>query len=231
MPASPPATGAAATLPFANPVDSGQYAADLDAFLGGQPTQANEDVLSAWVQSEEASFPGFNGLGTTLPLPGSVPLPGNTAGVQEYPSLVSGLTAAKDMMLGQGPQTAALEGPLVADLQSGTASENQLIADIRNSGWWHGPGTEDTYDANAIAGKLGDSSFSVNGAAGAGTTDASANAQTTSIAGSIANALGLTSIGHFLLVVTFVAFGAGLVVVGGYLTTGARPIGAIPVPV
>jgi hypothetical protein len=218
---------AAKTLPFPSPANSGQYAEDLDEYLDAPLTTVNEDVLSAWVQSESATFPGYNGLGTTLPLPGSTPVPGNSANVQEYPTLAEGLAAAADMMLGQSPQTTPLAAQFVSDLRSGTASEQTLTTDVLNSGW-DGSG-QDTYDATAIASKLGESDFSAAGSSGTGGT----GAQTTGILSPITNALGgvassaassiLGTVGLYVLKGIISLTGAAIFVYGAKLTTERGP--------
>lgn len=154
---------AAPTLPYPNPTTSGQYAEDLDVKLGA-PIPVNPNALavtSAWVQSESPTFPGWNGLGTELYLAGAKPDPSNPS-VYDYPTLDEGLTAAVDMMTGSGPQTTALAPNFVADIRSGRASKQQLISDVLGS-HWAGLSAPDTYDAQAIAAKLGDTAFSVSG--------------------------------------------------------------------
>lgn len=48
----------------------------------------------AWMQTE-GNGGRFNPFNTTLKMPGSTPLPGNDAGVQNYPSLNTGLEATR----------------------------------------------------------------------------------------------------------------------------------------
>lgn len=148
------------SLPFPAPTDAQQYADDLDVFLGApQPVApATEAVTQAWVESESPTFPGWNGLGTELGLPGATPDPSNPR-VFDYKSLTDGLTAAKDMMLGEGPQTTALAPKFVSDVRSGKASPATLVADVQSS-LWAGK-APDTYDATAIAAKLRGTQFAV----------------------------------------------------------------------
>jgi hypothetical protein len=146
---------ATAKVPYASPTNANEYAADLLAYMGDPETAANRSVITAWVKAESPTLPGFNGLGTTLPLSGSTPVPGNSAGVQEYPSLADGLQAAKDMIEGSTTQT-ALAPQLQTDLASGKATTSQLDTDVLNSGW-SGSG-QDTYDASTIASELNNSS-------------------------------------------------------------------------
>ncbi|MCU1488977.1 MAG: hypothetical protein JWM85_382, partial [Acidimicrobiaceae bacterium] len=162
-------------------------------------------VTSAWVQSESASFPGGNGLGTTLQLPGATPDPSNNK-VYDYTSLAQGLQAA-DLMLaggtftgadGQQHQQQALAPQFVSDLRSGSASEQQLVHDIWESDWGGlGPGGgSSATDANVVAAKLGQSGFSAAGSPSAGSTAASATLTSSplaSIAGAVLGATGITS--------------------------------------
>ena len=220
------AVKAPATIPFPAPATSGQYASDLDVVLGGNPTTdpTGQKVLSAWVQSESATFPGFNGLGTTLELPGSTPVPGNSANVQLYPTLREGLQAADDMMLGLSPQTTPLAPKFVADLRTGTETEAQLTSDVLASGWDGSGG--DTYDATAIASKLGESNFST---AGAASSTAPTSASTTGLSlnpiTDVTNALGgslsgvMKQVGIYVLKGIITLTGAALFVYGAKLTT------------
>ena len=148
-------------LPFPNPANSGQYAEDLVADLGAPLTHDNVAVTSAWVQSESATFPGWNGLGTELALPGAVPDQSNPA-VYDYPSLQEGLDAAKDMMLGLPPQSTPDAPQFVADLRTGKASAATLVTDVYNS-HWAGTSVPDAYDASTIASKLSSKGFTVAG--------------------------------------------------------------------
>lgn len=142
----------AGTLLFPNPANPNEYAQDLLQKLGDPETPNNIAVIAAWGEGESATFPGYNLLGTTLGLTGSTAVPGNTAGVQEYPTLDEGLAAAVDMMRGQSPQTTALTPALNKDLKSGNASLSQLAIDVGSSGWDGSGG--DAYDQGVIASKL-----------------------------------------------------------------------------
>lgn len=158
----------ATALPFAKPANSAQYAADLDVEAGA-PLPLNPAALavtSAWVQSESPSFPGYNGLGTELYLPGATPDPSNSK-VYDYRNLQDGLKAAVDMMTGTSPQKTPLAPRFVQDLRSGNATASQLVADIaagNGSTSWTGSGP-DTYDSTAIISKLKNSNFSITGSA------------------------------------------------------------------
>lgn len=141
----------APNLPYPTPTGPGQYAVDYLAFVGDPQSTPNVETLTAWGEAESPSLPGFNAWGTTLPLGGSTPVPGNTAGVQEYPSLATGLQAAQDMIEGRSPQTTPLAPQLAKDLASGSASTKQLVNDVYASSW---DGHPDKYDADAIATSL-----------------------------------------------------------------------------
>jgi len=227
---------ATVTLPYPAPTNSGEYAQDLDVELGAPfpVAPATEEVTSAWVQSESPSFPGWNGLGTELDLPGAKPDPSNPH-VYDYPSLQEGLQAAVDELAGGGPQTDPLAPAFVAAVRSGNATTAQLIADIQegnpSSGEsWTGK-APDTYDATAIANKLGVAGFSVAGSAA--TTPATAT--TTSfpggaldplnwpgeVAGSVVSTVA-GSIGIYILKGVLSLMAAGLVVYGATLLTDRK---------
>jgi hypothetical protein len=220
-------TTAEKTLPFPTPANSGQYGEDLDAYLDAPLTPANEAVTSAWVQAESPTFPGYNGLGTELDLPGAVPNPENSA-VYDYPSLEEGLQAAADMMLGISPQTTPLATQFVTDLRSGTASEQQLTADILNSGWDGSGG--DSYDASTIASELNEPNFSVAGSSGSGasTTGISLNPLKdvedvlgSSVSSAASGLLG--TIGIFVLKGIISLVGGGLFIYGAKIATERGP--------
>lgn len=220
------------TLPFPQPANSGQYADDLDAELGA-PLPVNPAaaaVTSAWVQSESASFPGFNGLGTELALPGSTPDPSNP-NVFDYPTLQEGLAAAVDEITGSGPQTHALAPQFATDVKSGTATASQLVTDIYNSDW---DGSPDKYDSSAIMAKLKNSNFAVTGSpasasGAAGSSSAPAQASTASIdwnplswpgkiVGSAASSIA-GDVGTYILKGVLTLMGAGMFVYGSTLLT------------
>jgi hypothetical protein len=219
---------ASLALPYASPTDSGEYAADLDAALGATPSGTDLAVTSAWVQSESPGFPGNNGLGTELDLPGAVPDPSNPA-VYDYPTLAEGLEAAVDMMLGEGPQTTPLASQFVTDLRSGDASEAALVADVRSSGW--AGSAPDNYDADAITSKLSSSGFSVSGSkAATETSTGGTQAELTAVdwnplswpgqvLGSATSSLAGT-IGVYILKGVLTLVGAAMVVYGGVVLSG-----------
>ena len=221
------------TLPYPSPTTSGQYAEDLDVELGAPfpVAPATEEVTSAWVQSESPTFPGWNGLGTELDLPGATPNPSNPH-VYNYPSVQEGLQAAVDELAGGGPQTNALEPAFVAAVRNGNSTSAQLIADIEEGNpatgqSWTGK-APDTYDSSAIASKLGQP-FSVSGAT-AGPT-----ATTTSfpggsldplnwpgeVAGSVVSSVA-GSVGVYILKGVLSLMAAGMVVYGATLLTNRK---------
>ena len=174
------------TLLYPTPANTQQYAYDLDEDLGS-PTPVpvtTLEVTQAFVQAESPSFPGYNGLGTELELPGSSPDPSNPK-VMDYPTLQSGLQAAVDELAGGGPQTTALAPQFVADVKKGTATKSQLINDILNSDW---DGSPDTYDADTVATILKQPKPLGTGSAAAGAN--SSGIQTTSLLGTAGHYLG-----------------------------------------
>jgi hypothetical protein len=202
-------------IPFPSPKDTGEMASDIIAKLGAPITPVNLEVVSAWGQAESATFPGYNLLGTELYLPGATRPAGQA--VYDYPTLDEGLTATRDMMLGEGPQTTPLATQFVSDLKTGTATKEQLTADVRNSGWDGSGG--DTYDANAIASKLGESQFSTTGSPGS-----ASNATLTSAPGGALDPLNWfngsvgATIGVYILKGVLTLMGAGLFLYGASLT-------------
>lgn len=228
------------TLPFPNPTNDAQYATDLDVDIGS-PYPVPGPVLavtSAFVQSESPTFPGWNGLGTELQLPGSKPDPSNTH-VYDYVNLQQGLDAAVDELAGKGPQTTALDPKFVKDVKTGTASATTLVDDIRAGNW---DGSPDDYDANAIVAKLKGTNFSVAGSSGApGTTSASTSTPATTtgfdwnplswpgkVIGSATSSIA-GDIGTYILKGVLTLMGAGMIVYGTTLLTsrsGSGPVAA-----
>jgi hypothetical protein len=169
------------TLLYPTPANTQQYAYDLDEDLGS-PTPVpvtTLEVTQAFITAESPSFPGYNGLGTELELPGASPDPSNPK-VLDYPTLQEGLQAAVDELSGAGPQTTALAPQFVKDVKAGNATKSQLITDVLNSDW---DGSPDTYDADTIATILKQPKPLGTGSAAAGASTA-ATATTTSFLGS-----------------------------------------------
>jgi hypothetical protein len=154
---------ASKTLPYPDPKNVMQYATDLDVELGAplNVSPSSLAVTEAWVEVESPTFPGWNGLGTELDLPGAKPDPSNSH-VYDYPTPQEGLDAAVDEIKGGGPQTTADAPAFAKDIASNNATTATLIGDIRSSKW-AGLSIPDTYDANAISSKLGVSASSTPG--------------------------------------------------------------------
>jgi hypothetical protein len=73
-------------------VTRGEFMHKVLADLGIEKTLDAREAIAAWMQAEGGSADN-NPLNTTLVLPGSTTMPGNTAGVQEYASADSGVEA------------------------------------------------------------------------------------------------------------------------------------------
>lgn len=98
--------------------------------MGLPATQANVNWLLAWSQ-KEGTAARFNPLATTLQTRGSTPLPGNSAGVQEYPNAATGIAATA--------RTLRAYSGIVAQLKSGDAiaySFNNPAALVQEYGTW-----------------------------------------------------------------------------------------------
>lgn len=78
-----------------------QWAAALLAMGGWPQTAANRDSIVAW-ENREGGGGTNNPLNTTLVYGGSTPLAGNSAGVQNYPSIQVGLEATLATLRGGG---------------------------------------------------------------------------------------------------------------------------------
>jgi hypothetical protein len=84
--------------------------------LGAPVTQSNIEALAAWSE-REGSGGAWNPLNTTRPAPGSTNLAGNSAKVQNYPSLAVGAQATADSL------NNGLYPSIVAAFKSGSAFE------------------------------------------------------------------------------------------------------------
>lgn len=100
--------------------------------LGLPDTPANRTFLLGWSQIENTRAAN-NPLATTLHTKNSVPLPGNPAGVQQYPTAAEGITATA-ATLSHYPN-------ILAALRTGQPQSNGLNSGlIRDfSAWVHGP--------------------------------------------------------------------------------------------
>jgi hypothetical protein len=79
--------------------------------IGAPVTTANRAFISGWAK-REGTAAANNPLATTLRLPGSVPLPGNPAGVQQYTTPASGVEATARTLLSGYPS-------IVSELRTG----------------------------------------------------------------------------------------------------------------
>ena len=89
--------GSGGVITPASPAEASWIKAFLGS-IGAPPTSANITSVTNWIRHEQAGWPPFtknNPLNTTQAMPGSYPLPGNTAGVQQYPTAAEGIAATK----------------------------------------------------------------------------------------------------------------------------------------
>lgn len=77
---------------MASPQATQQFAQAVLNDLGVPDTPQNRSFIIGWSRAEGTAAKN-NPLATTLALPGSVPLPGNSAGVQQYPTIAEGAQA------------------------------------------------------------------------------------------------------------------------------------------
>lgn len=132
-PAPPSVAAAVAATTAATSPGGGSRSAFADAVLNaaGLPvTQANVNFMLAWM-NREGTAASFNPLATTERIPGSVPLPGNSAGVQQYADLATGAQATARTLLNGN------YGDVVAALKSGSANPSAHYAGL---GTWSGGG-------------------------------------------------------------------------------------------
>jgi hypothetical protein len=123
-------------IPYADPLNTGQWADDLLFDLGDPTSASNVGYVEAWEQRESPSGFGYNPLGTEQPESGSEHAPGNTATVQAYRSVAQGLQATVATLRGNS-KNASLENALA----SGDASLATLSAAQATPGasWATGP--------------------------------------------------------------------------------------------
>lgn len=100
------------------------------AAIGAPDTPANERFLNAWALREGTSAKN-NPFATTQTAPGSYSLPGNPAGVQQYPDVRTGAIATAQTLQN------GLYGDVLSALRSGTASTSAGYAGLRT---WSGGG-------------------------------------------------------------------------------------------
>ena len=77
-----------------------EFAKGILAGLGAPETEENLEILLSWIHAEGPAA-RFNPMATTYTNPNitSTPLPGNTAGVQEYQSWAEGVVATTQTLL------------------------------------------------------------------------------------------------------------------------------------
>ena len=127
-------------LPYADPTNTGQWAADELYSLGAPINPFDVSYLEAWQTHESPSGFGYNPLGDETGATGSIHAPGNTASVQAYTSWLQGLQTTT-YNLTSLPQNAKI----VAALRSGNATYAELSAAQAQGGW--GGGGEKTIAA------------------------------------------------------------------------------------
>lgn len=145
--------GSISKVPYPTPSNSLQWAQDLDYVLGAPNTPGNVGVWEAMANAETPTGFGLNPGGNTQTEPGSTPVPGNPAGVQEYSSWATSLAAYESVIEQSNNRT------FLADLRGGNASEQTLANELVAPGAsWYG-GLEATVGTSV-------STFKYNGPAG-----------------------------------------------------------------
>lgn len=120
-----------------NPSASEQsWATQFLQYLGITPTETNVRQVSAWEQAESGGVGTYNNpLNTTLHEPGSFDVNYNNGyPVQGYPTTAEGIQADATALQGNFSHY----GNIIADLQSGNASDAQFSGDIAASPWGTG---------------------------------------------------------------------------------------------
>lgn len=85
-----------------------RYFAGVLGLIKAPVTQANVDWLVSWA-AKEGTAARNNPLATTLRTNGSTPLPGNSAGVQEYPTAAAGVAATAATLKGYSSIVSAFQ--------------------------------------------------------------------------------------------------------------------------
>lgn len=109
---------------------SGSFAAEVLAALGAPATANNLAFMNAWF-NKEGTRAAFNPMATTLHLPGSYDLPGNSAHVQQYTSQAQGVQATVQTLKN------GAYGDVVSALRAGTANVNTTYQGLYT---WSGHG-------------------------------------------------------------------------------------------
>jgi hypothetical protein len=229
--------GSISKVPYPTPSNSLQWAEDLNYILGAPNTPGNVGVWEAMANAETPTGFGLNPGGNTQTEPGSTPVPGNSAGVQEYSSWATSLAAYESVV------TQSNNRQFLADLRGGNASEQTLANDLVAPGasWAGGleakaPVSMSTFKYNGPAGSasgtgqdqgfLGNLRHDIAGAANATVnapakavatgTDAVSSALTGAFSGVINPLVG--DLKRDIYDWAFVVFGLALIVVGLVVT-------------
>lgn len=229
--------GSISKVPFPTPTNSLQWADDIDFIVGAPKTPANEQLFISMANAESPSGFGLNPAGNTQQEPGSTPVPGNSAGVQEYSSWATSL-AAMASVIEQSNNSSFL-----SSLRSGTASKATLAQEITAPGasWagdatptasttpinftTHGPAgtTTGTGQDQGLFGRVRHDIAGGNDAA-SGAANSAANAAGNAVSSAISGALSgvlspiLGDLERDIYDWAFIAFGLILIVVGLVVT-------------
>lgn len=118
------------------------FESDLLGRLGAPVTPGNLAFLTAWANKEGGGGRN-NPLNTTMPAPGSSPLSGNPAGVQNYPSLTEGVNATYATLTSDRRYN-----DVVGALRSGTANPSGHYTGLAT---WSGGGYNSLAGVNTTA--------------------------------------------------------------------------------
>lgn len=123
-------------MPFTPSAAEQSWATQFLQYLGITPTATNVTQVSAWEQAESGGVGSYNNpLNTTLHEPGSWGVNYNNGyPVQGYPTVAEGIQADATALQGNFSHYANI----IADLQSGNASNAQFAGDIAASPWGTG---------------------------------------------------------------------------------------------
>jgi hypothetical protein len=119
----------------------GEYTHQLCRRLGVEKTLHVRRAFATWMQSEGGDA-NCNPLNTTLKMPGSWSLPGNTAGVQEYPDFETGIDATVETFDTKGQGYERILGAMKRN-----DSARKIVRIIGETNW----GTGKTLMAEVVA--------------------------------------------------------------------------------
>jgi hypothetical protein len=129
--------GASGPVPSGSSYTPASWASALLSAGGWPQTACNLGAIQAWEAAEGGNWENdaaANPLDTTMPEPGSTPIPGNPAGVQAYTSWAQGFGATLATLDGGD------YGPIRSALAAGDSA--QAVADaVAASPWGTGPFT------------------------------------------------------------------------------------------